>query len=219
MNLCPVQDDPNHVVLLAYPNNCRKYYTCLNGLAHAHECPDGYYWSQLTYRCDAMKYSNCKDTGNSDQNLPLVQPSVQYQAYPNDCSRYVETRVQRCPDNYHWNSRSRRCDLPQLAGCAFPPAGEAWNPSNPIYPIVPTAATPPSITQPELPTVVPDFSLPIDPAYLCKNAGNTKYLPYPGDCHKFIYCGPIVSVLTCPVGLYWHQNEQSCSVVEIPCTY
>ncbi|XP_060652173.1 peritrophin-1 [Drosophila nasuta] len=208
MSQCPAYDDPNHLVMLSYPNNCRKYYTCLKGLAHAHQCPENYYWSQLTYRCDFKQYSNCEQTY---EYPTLVQEIEQYSPYPGDCNLYYENRILRCPVNYHWNAQTQRCDLPQFAGCAAPtPQYPTWNPITPA--IVPTAATPP--------TVIPfpnESTVPIDPAYYCSNTGQGNYLPYPGDCHKFIYCGPIATVLYCPEGLFWNRNTQSCDLSTVGC--
>jgi len=207
LDLCPVYDDPNHIVMLSYPKDCRKYYTCLNGEGYAHQCPDNYYWSQLTYRCDFKEYSNCDQA--IDPPVSKIEPA-QYSAFPGDCSRYYETQTLRCPEGYHWDAQSQRCDLPQIAGCA----SSASFSSTPAPPNTPTAATPPTVI---LTTVQPGARLPIDPELLCKNAGQMKYLPYPGDCHKFIYCGPTASVLYCPTGLNWNRNTQSCDLSTAGC--
>ncbi|XP_034483157.1 probable chitinase 10 [Drosophila innubila] len=209
---CPVYDDPNHIVMLPYPNDCRKYYTCLNGLGYAHQCPDNFYWSQLTYRCDFKQYSNCDKS--IDPSEPIKQHE-HYSPYPGDCSRYYKTQTLSCPDNYHWNALSQRCDLPQFAGCLSPTSSSiipSWN--NNFTPIVPTAATPPTLIQT---TVRPGHRLPINPEYLCINAVGMKYLPYPGDCQKFIYCGPTTNVLYCPDGLYWNRYSQSCDISNSGC--
>ncbi|KAH8370315.1 hypothetical protein KR093_003046, partial [Drosophila rubida] len=134
-----------------------------------------------------------------------VEETEQYTPYPGDCSRYYEKRILRCPANYHWNAQSQRCDLPQFAGCAA---------SNPITPvIVPTAATPPSIIGQSTEGPQPnDSKLPIDPENLCRNSAQSNYLPYPGDCHKFIYCGHTVNVLYCPDGMFWNRQTQSCDL-------
>lgn len=194
--------------MFAYPNDCRKYYICMNGLAYLNQCPDNYYWSQLTYRCDYRQYSSCGTT-----DFPDSSQAVRYSAYPGDCTRYYETRTLRCPHNYHWNEHYERCDLPQFAGCSGYPV--TLPPSSSPAPLVPTAATAPPTSQP---ITQPDYNKPFDPEYLCKNSVNMPYLPYPGDCQKFIYCGPTPSVLTCPTGLYWNRNTQSCGSTNVGCT-
>ncbi|KAH8411117.1 hypothetical protein KR222_003594, partial [Zaprionus bogoriensis] len=141
---------------------------------------------------------------------------VEYNAHSDDCSLYYEIRTQRCPNNYHWNRAYKRCVLPQFSGCESMPS-VPWNSHKPILQIIPTAATPPSITQSPIQSALPDLSASIDPEYVCKNSENKKYLPYPSNCRKFIYCGPTVTILTCPVGLYWNQNEQSCGILDTSC--
>ncbi|TDG47655.1 hypothetical protein AWZ03_005953 [Drosophila navojoa] len=201
MSQCPAYDDPNHIVMFAYPNDCRKYYACVNGLAYLHQCPENLYWSQLTYRCDYRQYAKC-------ENMPYPE-QTQYSAYPGDCGRYFETRLLSCPNNYHWNDQYKRCDPPQIAGCRPTP------PLSTQIPFEPTAATPPAVIKP---TIQPEHNAPIDPQSLCiAAAGQLTYLPYPGDCHKFIQCGPTASVLTCAIGLYWNRSTQSCGSSQIDC--
>ncbi|KAH8261304.1 hypothetical protein KR044_006998, partial [Drosophila immigrans] len=144
-----------------------------------------------------------------------VEETDQYSVYPDDCSRYYEKRILRCPENYHWNAQSQRCDLPQFAGCAAPTTPVIIPTRIPINPaeFVPTAATPPTIIgQPTVRPLPNDTKAPIDPEYICRNPGQTNYLPYPGDCHKFIYCGHIATVLYCPDGMFWNRNTQSCDL-------
>ncbi|KAL7732965.1 hypothetical protein ACLKA6_002777 [Drosophila palustris] len=205
---CPAVDDPNHVVMLPYPNNCRKYYTCLHGLGYAHQCPDNYFWSQITYRCDVKELSNCIDP--IEPLSPIQQPS-QYSAYPGDCRRYYKTQILSCQGNEHWNAQTQRCDLPQFAGCLAPTSPviiPSWTPNNTSI-ITPLAPTPPTITPtPVTPNYTPNY-LPIDPELICKNSVGMQYVQYPGDCHKFIYC-PTATVLYCPGDLYWNSIKQSC---------
>nr|XP_016936299.2 peritrophin-1 [Drosophila suzukii] len=201
---CPPYDDPNHLVMLPYPNDCRKYYTCQRGQAFEHQCPANLYWSQTTYRCDYKEYSNC----NSDD--PITNDEVKYSPFPGDCSRFYESRVLRCESNFQWSSLYQRCVAPQYANCQDSPVPVPLPPYDPT----PTAATPPTETW----TPTDSNYLPIDVQSLCKNSVSNAYIPYPADCKKFIHCGPTVTVLTCPGNLYWNPGQLSCTVSTSGCT-
>nr|XP_017008047.2 peritrophin-1 [Drosophila takahashii] len=203
MEQCPPYDDPNHVVMLPFPNDCSKYYTCQRGQAYEHKCPANLYWSQMTYRCDYREYSNC----NSD-NRPSPGDEVKYSPFPGDCSRFYETRVLRCEQNHQWSSLYQRCVAPQYADCQADYPGLPYDP-------IPTAATPPSATA--TPPTTSSY-LPIDVASLCQNSVSNAYIPYPEDCHKFIHCGPTATVLTCPGNLYWNPGQLSCAPSNPGCT-
>nr|XP_017021027.1 peritrophin-1 [Drosophila kikkawai] len=203
--------------MLPYANDCRKYYTCQNGQAYEHQCPANLYWSQLTYRCDYKEYSNCQPDEPANPINPFNPvspvPSVQYSSFPGDCSRFYVTRVLRCEDDLQWSDQYQSCVAPQFSNCgvvipvpSFPPV----SPGTPMWPNGPAATPPPydgTIAAP----------LPIDPNALCGNSLTNAYIPYPGDCHKFINCGPTATVLTCPGNLYWTPITLSCSVSSAGC--
>ncbi|XP_044313604.1 probable chitinase 10 [Drosophila rhopaloa] len=207
---CPTYDDPNHVVMLPYPKDCRKYYTCQKGQAFEHQCPENLYWSQMTYRCDYREYSSCKS-----DDPPKPSNEVTYSPFPGDCSRYYETRIHRCDQNLQWSSLYQQCVAPGYANCQdYPVPIPPTNPLPPIDPI-PTAATPPSE---DWTSTEPNY-LPTDPLSLCRNSVFNAYIPYPGDCRKFIHCGPTANVLTCPGSLFWNPGQLSCSTYSPGCQY
>ncbi|XP_016964809.2 peritrophin-1 [Drosophila biarmipes] len=202
---CPHYDDPNHTVMLPYPNDCRKYYTCQNGLAFEHQCPASLYWSQTTYRCDYLEYSNCNSIDH-----PGPSDEVVYSPFPGDCSRFYETRALQCEQNLQWSSLYQRCVAPQYANCQNSDA-----PGVPLPPLdpIPTAATPPTDSW----TPPSTTKLPIDVQSLCRNSVSNAYIPYPADCQKFIHCGPTATVLTCPGNLYWNPPQLSCTTSNSVC--
>ncbi|KAH8364296.1 hypothetical protein KR084_005422, partial [Drosophila pseudotakahashii] len=134
---------------------------------------------------------------------------VKYSPFPGDCSRFYETRVNRCEQNHQWSSFYQRCVAPQYADCQADYPG-----SLPPYDPTPTAATPPSATA----TPPASEYLPIDVHSLCINSVSNAYIPYPEDCHKFIHCGPTATVLTCPGNLYWNPAQLSCAISNPGCT-
>lgn len=217
-----MQDDPNHLVMLPFANDCRKYYVCQNGQAYEHMCPANLYWSQLTYRCDYKEYSNCQ-TNEPPNPLSPVTP-VQYSSFPGDCSRFYMTIALRCEENLQWSDQYQSCVAPQLSTCGViaplapvapngPTAATPPSPVGPIYPNGPTAATPPPVDG----TIAAPIFLPIDPNAECGYSVSNAYIPYPGDCHKFIQCGPTATVLTCPANLFWNPSTGSCSVSSAGC--
>ncbi|KAH8264791.1 hypothetical protein KR038_001254 [Drosophila bunnanda] len=194
--------------MLPYANDCRKYYTCQNGQAYEHQCPANLYWSQLTYRCDHKEYSNCHEFVNPGNPAP----SVLYSSFPGDCSRFYMTNVLRCEGNLQWSDQYQNCVLPQFSNCGVIAPGPVV-PEIPTWPNGPTAATPPSTDG----TIADPSFLPIDPNALCGNSVTNGYIPYPGDCHKFIYCGATATVLTCPANLYWSFTTLTCNVSSAGC--
>ncbi|XP_017059381.1 peritrophin-1 [Drosophila ficusphila] len=193
--------------MLPYPNDCRKYYTCLRGQAFERQCPSNLFWSQLTYRCDYAEYSDC-----TSDNPPKPNNDVQYSAFPGDCSRFYETRVHHCEQNFLWSQQFQRCVAPQYASCQDNPVSVP--PVTPPTDLIPTAATPPSAGY----TPTDSGRLPIDAQARCQGISNA-YIPYPADCHKFIYCGPTATVLTCPGNLYWNPSQLSCNTSNADCQY
>lgn len=49
----------------------------------------------------------------------------------------------------------------------------------------------------------------------CEYTTHTHYLPYPGDCTKFIICiDGIPYINDCPAGLVWNQEVEHCDFPE-----
>ncbi|EDV51496.2 uncharacterized protein LOC6544381 [Drosophila erecta] len=220
---CPPFDDPYHNVMLPYPNDCRKYYVCQKGRAFEYQCPPNLFWSQMTYRCDYKEYSNC----NSDHPSSSQDVEVIFNAYPGDCSRFYETRILRCERNFQWSSLYQSCVPPQYGDCqnsavALPPVYPITPvPPFPTLPTVspydpmPTAATPPSLNI--APTEL-NF-LPIDVQSLCNISPPNAYIPYPGDCSKFIHCGPTATILSCADSLKWNPVQRACVISSNGCQF
>ncbi|KAH8357624.1 peritrophin-1 [Drosophila serrata] len=202
--------------MLPYANDCRKYYSCHNGQAYEHQCPANLYWSQVTYRCDHKEYSNCQPNEPNNPINPLNPvPSVQYSSFPGDCSRFYMTNVLRCKGNLQWSDQYQSCVAPQLSNCATIAPGYPVAPGTPTWPNGPTASTPPPFDG----TMADPSFLPIDPNALCGNTLTNAYIPYPGDCNKFIHCGPTATVLTCPANLFWSPSTLSCSLSSADCQF
>ncbi|XP_030372036.1 uncharacterized protein LOC115622275 [Scaptodrosophila lebanonensis] len=105
------QHNSNSPVVFAYPGDCKKYYSCLNGLAYTLECPDGFYWHEAELRCEHQNLVDCT-------NSAVVSVSdIGHAAYPGDCNLYYEIRTWNCPPGFHWNAQEQSCDSGLEGNC------------------------------------------------------------------------------------------------------
>ncbi|KAH8270097.1 hypothetical protein KR018_003995, partial [Drosophila ironensis] len=116
--------------------------------------------------------------------------NVLRQPYPNDCQRFVESRVLSCPPDFYWNAQLQQCQLNSIDGCI-----SAHPLPDPGLITVPD----PVVTSPNL-------------RGLCyKKLG--ELIAYPGDCQKFIQCDYIPFVKRCPEYLYWNSKLLTCDKI------
>lgn len=220
---CPQVDDINNPKLLPFPGDCTKYYSCMNGLAYPQKCPGIFHWSRLASRCEYPEKAMCPwqlveaTMPITAATLPIVatpspvaasiSDSV-YHLYPNDCNRYYKCEAVACPNNYHWNYQKQQCDFPHLAHCPF-------RPTTPVIPTAPTApptaATAPPTAATASPTALPTGTTEacIECTHWCLGQGHI-YLPYPGDCRKFIQCNGLAFIHNCPNDLLWNDKLKTC---------
>ncbi|XP_060651486.1 uncharacterized protein LOC132788172, partial [Drosophila nasuta] len=106
-----------------------------------------------------------------------------YLPFPGDCNRYYQKTVLRCPSNTYWSSTLQRCDNINYSSCS------SINPE------------PPFDNRPE-----------DDLVKLCANQLG-MFIPYPGDCSRFIQCDYIPFVKICPKHLYWNSELLTCDKI------
>uniref|UniRef100_A0A1B0B3L6 Chitin-binding type-2 domain-containing protein n=1 Tax=Glossina palpalis gambiensis TaxID=67801 RepID=A0A1B0B3L6_9MUSC len=124
--------------------------------------------------------------------------------HPNDCRRYYIctyglAKVQWCPDNLHWNALANRCDNPEVAKCV-----------NNNHKIQVTEVR--KVLQPH-PSVNEENLIKENDCQLCNDLcaqTNQRYLPYPGDCHKFIQCNGHIGYINTCNDLYWNAKLTAC---------
>nr|XP_032291074.1 uncharacterized protein LOC116650721 [Drosophila virilis] len=104
--------------------------------------------------------------------------------YPGDCNRYYETRTLSCPANSYWSEQLQRCETMELTKC--PISARTSNPQENHH----------------------DDSL----AALCA-AQKGVFIPYPGDCTRFIQCDYLPFVKTCPQHLFWNSRLLTCDKI------
>lgn len=128
----------------------------------------------------ALCFWNC---GLSEEQSIVVQP------YPNDCRRFIETRLLSCPPAFYWNNLNQECQLQPTGSCL------AEHPSTELTP------------RPPPPTRIPE-----NLSEVCyKKMGHL--VPYPGDCTRFIQCDYLPFVMICPEYLYWNSKLHTCDKV------
>lgn len=182
--------------MLPYPQDCSKYYSCLNGLAYLQQCPSNLHWSTLTYRCEYPDKAKCQTAAASVTPITPVQPitpvspdltpsvigEMSYMSHKSDCTKYYRCQSMSCPALYHWNSLTLRCDFPHNAHCPFAPGGIG--------------------AQLQIPTT----SL----------AGEIFTIFYPNDCTKYYLC----QTVACTNNLHWNLRRQKCDLPELAqCPY
>ncbi|TMW39383.1 hypothetical protein DOY81_015537 [Sarcophaga bullata] len=107
---CPMVDDLKHVIMLPYPHDCSKYYSCLKGYAYLQQCPNNLQWSTLTYRCDYPDVAKCQTALTKPNTPPSTYlpsagiPSIPvqtnpneiiYELYPLNCDKYYKCQLKR----------------------------------------------------------------------------------------------------------------------------
>ncbi|KAH8396704.1 hypothetical protein KR215_002794, partial [Drosophila sulfurigaster] len=106
-----------------------------------------------------------------------------YLPFPGDCNRYYQKTVLSCPSNTYWSSTLQRCDNINYSSCS------------------PITLEPPFDNRPE-----------DDLVKLCANQLG-MFIPYPGDCSRFIQCDYIPFVKICPKHLYWNSELLTCDKI------
>lgn len=179
--------------MLAYPQDCNKYYSCFNGYAYLQQCPNNLHWSTLTYRCDYPSIANCQLSAlpipadpqipSTSTLIPSLVGEVVYQAQPNDCSKYFKCQAWACPTNYHWNALTEKCDFPHKARCPF---------------MVGVTDKVIGLKQPAA-------------VGLEANSVNLFTQLYPNDCNKYYQC----QAMSCPLNYHWNYRSQHCDLPQL----
>lgn len=118
-----------------------------------------------------------------------------------------------CPDLLTWHQESNSCipadknSCSQMKNQAYTTA-ETTIPSTQLESAIKTTTKSP-ITISTLSTVSANTIDNQNLDALCANEG-AAYLPYPGDCTKFIQCNGLAFVQTCPTNLHWNAALQTC---------
>lgn len=142
-------------------------------------------------------------------NDPLCQEDgIYFLPHESDCTKFYECvfgdkYTLECPAGLHFNPEAQVCDFPELAGCEPGSTGTPMDTTTPQLTETPWT----ELTTTDEPVITtPQSSCPPD---------GVHYLPYPGDCAKFIICneGEMI-VQECPAGLHFNPEIGNCDFPE-----
>uniref|UniRef100_A0AAG5DIK2 Chitin-binding type-2 domain-containing protein n=1 Tax=Anopheles atroparvus TaxID=41427 RepID=A0AAG5DIK2_ANOAO len=157
---------------VAHETDCWRYYTCLDGQAVLHECPESSVFVEAIQKCDfgdpitppsLNPLSGC--IGNVGiSNVP----------HPTDCTLFYLCMdqmqfLQQCGPNLVFDLNTLQCNRPELSVCveniATPPTATPAPPTAiPIPSTAPTPSTAPA-TVPTAPTFIPTAPTPFPTSF------------------------------------------------------
>lgn len=102
-------------------SDCEAFYRCVNGHFILLFCPMGMHFNQNTRQCDSPEVAGCQSMELASEEKCSNGES---QSHPNDCEAFYrcmngELLLLYCPVGMHFNGSTRRCGLPQSAGCSY----------------------------------------------------------------------------------------------------
>ncbi|GIY49226.1 hypothetical protein CEXT_303411 [Caerostris extrusa] len=196
--LCPLNEDGNPI-LKPHETDCRKFYTCNNGVLILQVCQNSLHFNSQLQKCDWPENAGCetsigekpeiipKITGNDGQcpkensDTPVLLPHK-------DCTKFYvcnsgKPLVKSCQSGLHFNAKLNVCDYPDQAGCdsgAIKPKGK-------------------------------DGLEGLDTLCPLNKDGNPVLKPHETDCRKFYTCnGGVLILQVCQHGLHFNAQLQKC---------
>lgn len=147
-----------HASFVRHPRGCHSYYVCMNGTAHARDCPPGLKF-EVSGICEFPKHVDCSACS------PFGFQSIRY---PGSCRRYIECNqgertILECSPGLYFDTVTLSCNLASLVNCTeapatttpFPttenPTNTTWDWDIPDFPTDAPPVNPPNSTEPEWP--------------------------------------------------------------------
>jgi Chitin binding Peritrophin-A domain len=220
---------------------CDDYFTCLGGVAHPKQCPDGFYFDYQRQMCYHANQVLCYRTRNPCHG----QPNGQFVPRPEGgcdafygCNNGIGIPL-RCSEGFYFDPVLMRCELPDLVDCEWTttpiiptaPSTEGTTtiptaPTSTTAPnTTPTAPTPPTTPVPT--TTVPTTTVPTAPTSttspsttspsicdICQGRPNHTLVPdRTRGCTAFLECmhGMAVWPQVCPAPFYFDYPRQMCN--------
>ncbi|XP_055935150.1 chondroitin proteoglycan 2-like isoform X2 [Argiope bruennichi] len=199
--LCPVNEDGNPI-LRPHETDCRKFYTCNNGITLVHVCQHGLHFNAELQACDYPENAGCEKgvtklpKGKEGNEIPKNQCPLGQDGKPvlipheTDCRKFYSCNqgyphLLTCQSGLHFNPKLQACDYPENVGCETDVPNE----------------------EPKGKTVHDDIS------NVCSGVlkGKTVLMPNPNDCSKFFICDSgVAHPKSCPAGLHFSVARQAC---------
>ncbi|XP_060518419.1 mucin-2-like [Cylas formicarius] len=113
---CP----PNKVVFFPDPDDCNKFYECLNGQSSHRSCPSGQVWDPEIIGCSFNQDVNC--TSLLKRSPECASDGISYFPDFENCSRFYECingKVYHfvCIKDFNWDSENSRCLKTEFVRC------------------------------------------------------------------------------------------------------
>ncbi|XP_023242388.1 LOW QUALITY PROTEIN: uncharacterized protein LOC111640596 [Centruroides sculpturatus] len=184
------------------PNDCQKYFLCLDEKLYHHECGEGLHFNKVIENCDYPENVNCSITTTTTQKF-IPECDLPNGLYPNkeDCGSFIECinglkNVYVCPNDFHFSAALKACIKPCEAKCNLS-LDCTINATTPTMPPTTTGST----------TTQQVCELP-DGVY-----------PNEEDCASFIQCANgFKFVHYCPKGMHFSAKSLTCTTpVEAEC--
>lgn len=169
------------------PLNCPAFFQCVNGRAHAGECPGGTWFNYKAQICDAPWHVACDSEHSEVIQLECIteqryviscrgRDDLHTIQHPRNCSEFYlciggEAVLRQCAPGLEFNTEFQQCMLKEDANCVF--------------------------------SECPPFNYPL------------TFLRSTSSCNEFSICfygEPVPH--NCADGLHWDQEHEWCTVPE-----
>ncbi|RNA18636.1 cell death abnormality 1-like isoform X1 [Brachionus plicatilis] len=206
-NLC----DPN-LDLTPYPNDCSKFYRCVNGVLSTITCPSGFLFDKNSKTCKSSEQVNCA----------TCDPSIDLTQVPNDCSRFYRCingvlSTLTCPSGYLFDSSAKACNPSTQVNCnSCDPSidlTQVPNDCSKFYRCVngqqSILACPSGyLFDSNAKACNPESQVPN-----CYSCASQNLVNVPGDCSRYYLClNNVLTIYNCPAGLSFDNSVQNCRV-------
>ncbi|KAM7358142.1 uncharacterized protein ACRADG_003199 [Cochliomyia hominivorax] len=200
---------------LPYPQDCSKYYMCINGQELLTNCMPNSYYDPATGDCDSNVEPTACQASNTTPKPTTSPPSPGFcnnedngYIYANEenCSQYYmclngTSILCQCQNETNYNPYTKECDSETTSNeCKEPLTTLSTTESTN------TSTTPIEATTPSSPEHSQDN--------ICCGQKSGTYLPYPNDNSKYVICKyPLPEVYSCAEGSIFDPQSLSCQLL------
>ncbi|KAM8708360.1 hypothetical protein ACLKA7_015349 [Drosophila subpalustris] len=120
-SICPRNDNPNQIVLLAHDQSCTDYFICYGGQPVAMYCAPTLQFNVRTGKCDKAEIVKCLRSSIAVREQ-CKKHTVDIYPHPDNCNYFYYCRngylmLQQCPFFYGWDYDKRSCVAIKQAKC------------------------------------------------------------------------------------------------------
>ncbi|XP_034481431.1 uncharacterized protein LOC117787096 [Drosophila innubila] len=120
-SICPRNDNPNQIVLLAHDQSCTDYFICYGGQPISMHCAPTLHFNVRTGKCDKAEIVKCLRSSIAVREQ-CKKHTVDIYPHPDNCNYFYYCRngylmLQQCPFFYGWDYDKRSCVAIRQAKC------------------------------------------------------------------------------------------------------